>query len=282
MRFITIQKLALLMLLALSASVFAGLGSSNAQAQSTFAGLYGQTSTGYEGNKLTNIIGNSVEIPSDGYNVESDAPSQNFGGAPLLLGLGYYWQPHSSWLLGIGADYSAISQTSSNWQSNVTNAPGNNLIPAGTSMTANGSNLQLSNRYNFFISPGYAIDKNKLVYLKVGYSQVMAQEGHATSVTVSGNGTSVTVPTTTAGTSTNLMVGGYIIGVGYKQIITDGLYGFVEGNYMGYSKLGDTYSAKGNSASKEAEGVSNSSVTNITGSQRLNTYQLLIGVGYVF
>ena len=65
-------------------------------------------------------------------------------------------------------------------------------------------------------------------------------------------------------------------------MITSGLYGFVEGNYMGYGNLGETYASKGNSASKTAEGVTDSSITHITGSQNLNTYQFLIGLGYAF
>ncbi len=266
----------------LAASMAACLITLNAQAQSAFDGFYGHISTGYESNRLTNINGSSVEVPANGDNVNSSSPSQNFGGAPLVLGVGYFWQSNSPWHVGIGADYSAISQTSAAWQGNVTNAPGNTLIPAGTSMTSSGSSLQLSNRFNIFISPGYAIDNDKLVYIKAGYSQVSGKENHATSITVKSNAGSLTLPTTTAGSSTNTTVGGYIIGVGYKQIIKSGLYGFIEGNYMGYSSLGDAYSSNGNSASKTAEGVTNSSATHITGSQNLNTYQLLVGLGYVF
>lgn len=262
--------------------IFVSLLACSAAAQSSFAGFYGQISTGYEGNRLSNITGSSVEIPSDGMDVNSSAPSQNFGNAPLVIGLGYYWQAQSSWLIGVGVDYSALSQTSSSWQSNVTNAPGNNLIPAGTTMSANGANVQLSNRYNFFISPGYAIDKDKLVYFKAGYSQLKAQEKRSTSVAVGINGRSRTIPTTTAGTTDSETVGGYLIGLGYKQIISDGLYGFIEANYMGYNNLKDSYSSNGNSASKTSEGFSNSSVTNITGKSSLNSYQILVGLGYAF
>jgi hypothetical protein len=254
----------------------------SAMAQSSSAGLYGQISTGYESMSLTGIRGSSVEVPADGYNVNSTAPSQTFGSAPAVLGLGYYWQAHSSWLLGVGVDYSAISRTSPSWSSNVSNAPGNSLIPEGTTMTAHGSSVRLTNRYDVFISPGYVIDKDKLLYLKAGYSRVSAEERHATSVTVNINGRVNTVPTTTAGTSTNTTVGGYLIGVGYKQTFTGGYYGFVECNYLGYSRLGETYSSKGNSASKEAEGLTNTSVTNISGGQDLSTYQFLVGVGYSF
>jgi len=260
-----------------------GLLTIPALAQSSFAGFYGQISTGYESNKLSEITGSSVETPSDGMNLNASGPSQNFGGVPLVLGLGYYWQAHSSWLIGIGVDYSAISQKSSPWTNNVTNAAGSNLIPTGTSMASNGSSVQLSNRSNFFISPSYVIDKDKLLYLKAGYSQVTSKENLATSVTVvNGSGRSTTIGTTTAGASNSSTVGGYLIGLGYKQMISSGLYGFAEANYMGYGTLKNSYSSNGNSASKTDEGVSNSSVTNITGSQNLNSYQFLVGVGYSF
>jgi outer membrane immunogenic protein len=193
----------------------------------------------------------------------------------LLLGLGFYWEAIPSWLIGIGADYSAISQTSSSWQANVTNAPGNNGILPGKTMTANGGNVQLSNRYNVFISPAYAIDKDKLAYLKVGYSQVYGQLKRPTTVTSTMNGTSTTYPTTTAGQTSNSTVGGYLVGLGYKQIITDGLYGFVEGNYMGYSKFNYSYTSNGTTSL-------GSTNTNVSSSQSLNTYLLLVGVGYTF
>jgi hypothetical protein len=254
----------------------------DARAQSAFAGFYGQISTGYEGNQLTNITGSSVETPSIGHHVSSTAPSQSFGGAPIVLGLGNYWQLNSSWLLGVGADYSALSQTSSPWQANVTNTPGNNLIPSGSTMTSNGSTLKLSNRLNFFISPGYVIDKDKLVYLKAGYSQVTAQGSRATSVTVANASGVNSFPTTTAGTGASSTVSGYLIGLGYKQTVAGGLYGFVEGNYMGYGNISESYNAIGNSASKTAVGVTNSNVTTISRSQNLNSYQFLVGIGYKF
>lgn len=254
----------------------------SASAQSSFAGFYGQISTGYEGNQLSKIGGSSKEVPSTGHDVHSSSPSQNFGGAPLMLGVGYYWQAHSSWLVGIGVDYSAISQTSPYRQGSVIDAPGSDLIPAGTIMTTDGAKTQLSNRYNIFVSPAYAIDKEKLLYAKAGYSQVNSKGKRPTTVTVSANGKTTTIPTTTAGTYDNTTVGGYLIGIGYRQIITNGLYGFVEANYMGYNSSKHSYSSNGNSASKSGVGFSSSSVTNITASSNLNSYQLLVGVGYAF
>lgn len=266
-------------LLAIAIAICAG----SVFAQSSFTGFYGQISSGYEGNQLSKINGSSIETPSDGMDVVSNAPSQSFGGAPIVLGVGYYWQVHSAWVVGVGIDYSSISQKSSPWSASVSNAPGSGLIPAGTSMASNGSSLELSNRLNFFVSPGYLIDKDKMLYVKAGYSQVTSKVNHATSINIiSASGKSTTIPTTTAGTSSTSTNGGYLIGLGYKQMIANGFYGFAEANYMGYGTLKNSYSSNGNSASKTGEGFSNSSTTNITGTQNLSSYQLLLGVGYSF
>ena len=102
-------------------------------------------------------------------------------------------------------------------------------------------------------------------------------------MTANVNGRSITVPTTTAGLSSNSTGGGgYLVGLGYKQIITGGLYGFVEANYMGYGTLRETYTSPAKSAAETAVGVTNSSVTQITGSRSLSTYQFFIGLGYAF
>jgi len=255
-----------------------GLTSFNAQAQSAFAGFYGQLSTGYESNQLGSLSGNATNTPNQGTDVIRSAPSQTFGGAPLVLGAGYYWQASEKWLIGLGADYSALSQTSSSIPVSVTNVPGNNSLRSGETATLNGASMQLSNRFNLFITPAYAIDKDKLVYIKAGYSQVTAQFNRSNSLTRTANGVSTT--TAAAGGSQSSNQGGYLIGLGYKQIITSGLYGFVEGNYMSYSAPSDSYSA--NSPAAVSLSRSNSTRTVSTSFASLNSYQALIGLGYAF
>ncbi|MBT8545109.1 hypothetical protein G6730_08995 [Polynucleobacter paneuropaeus] len=211
----------------------------DAQAQSAFAGFYGQASTGYENNQIGSMSGSN----SSGFSLSGNG--QNFGGAPLVFGIGNYWQATDKWSIGLGADYSALTQSSpSNLYANETIAPGKTISHCCSS-------IQLSSRFNFFLSPAYVIDKEKLVYIKAGYSQVSTSFKSAETASVS---------------STQ---GGYLIGLGYKQIITSGLYGFVEGNYMGYKAPSYTFKA-----------ADDESVTNNFSS--LNTYQLLIGLGYAF
>jgi len=249
-----------------------GLTSFNAQAQSAFAGFYGQISTGYESNQLGSQTDNVTVTPNTGTETANAAASQTFGGAPLVLGAGYYWQTNEKWLLGVGADYSAL-KTSSSYSAS---GP---KIAAGQSLTFNGLGMQLSNRFNLFLTPAYAIDKDKLVYLKAGYSQVTAQYSRANSVTITSNGASSTASSVGGNQSSNQ--GGYLIGLGYKQIITSGLYGFVEGNYMGYNS--PSYRFSSTTATDNAIHGTGSSTRTVTSSfSSLNTYQVLVGLGYAF
>lgn len=251
----------------------------DAQAQSTFAGFYGQASTGYESNQLGSQSDTATVTPFAKSNTNNTGPSQTFGGAPLVLGIGYYWQANDKWLIGLGADYSALTQTSSSIPVTVANAAGSTSIAFGDSLTFNGGNMQLSNRFNLFITPGYAIDKDKLVYVKAGYSQVTAQYNRATSATRTTNGVSNTYPATGGNQSSNQ--GGYLLGLGYKQVISNGLYGFVEGNYMGYSSPSYTFTST--NATDTSRGVTTTSTRTVTASfASLNTYQMLIGLGYAF
>lgn len=258
-------------------ALFAG----STMAQSAFSGFYGQVSTGYESNQLGSLSGSATEVPNNKSDIIRTAPSQTFGGAPLVFGAGYYWQASEKWLIGLGADYSALSQTSSSFPVSMTNAPGNTTVAAGSTVTANNASAQISNRYNIFLTPGYAIDKDKLVYVKAGYSQVTTQFNRNSSVTrVSANGTSVTTPATGGNPSSNQ--GGYLVGLGYKQIITSGLYGFVEGNYMSYSSPSDSFTTSV-TALNTVHGISSTGTRTVTTKfDSLNSYQFLVGLGYAF
>ena len=257
-----------------------GIASSNAQAQSAFAGFYGQVSTGYEGNQFgtgDRTIRNTPNINTDH---DLSSPSQNFGGAPLVFGLGYYWQASDKWLIGVGADYSVLTQSGPTYTANFRNAAGSNSIVPGEVTTSDGDSRNLSNRFNLFITPAYAIDKDRLVYLKAGYSQVSVQYNKTTSVTRTINGTSTKYPTEGGSQTDNS--GGFLVGLGYKQIITGGLYGFAEGNYMSYGSAGYSFNPV-LQPSNTARGVTPAGTRVInTNISSFNSYQLLVGLGYAF
>lgn len=235
------------LLVAAAATVLA----SSAMAQSAFQGFYGQIATGYEGNSVSSLNATGTDSTDPAVSDTWNTSNQNFGGAPLVLGLGYNLSVAPKWVLGLGVDYSALSQKSSTF----------NTTFQGSSL--NGQSLEMSNRFNIFVAPGYEVDKDKLVYLKAGYSGVQQKFNSGSSMT---NSSGVTFQGGSSSQTKNLS--GYILGVGYKQIITGGVYGFAEYNYMSYSKA--TYS-----------GVLDSTYS-MSASPSTNSYQVLVGVGYKF
>lgn len=243
------------LLVAAAATVMAG----SAMAQSAFQGFYGQIGTGYESNSLGSGSGN-LSYPTLSFG-GLNTSSQQFGNTPLIFGLGYNFSITPKWLLGIGADYSALSSQNSSLSSSI------NISDASASL--GGASIQLSNRYNIFITPGYILDKDKLVYLKAGYSAVGAKLNGPSSVTLISSARSATVPAN-FGSSTSTM-SGYIVGLGYKQMITKGFYGFAEANYMSYGRA--SFSVMG---SVQGQAVA------ISSNPSLSTYQALVGVGYKF
>jgi hypothetical protein len=228
-----------------------------AHAQSAFEGFYGQIATGYESNSIDNLNQNYTYRQISGFtgSGSSKASNQNASGMPLVFGLGYNFKINNSWLIGLGVDYSALSQVDKS--------------PYSASNSTGGStpNIQLTarDRYNIFLSPAYVIDKDKLAYLKVGYSAQTVN-----SLTPAHN--SPTAYVTAVNTSNN--VNGYILGLGYKQMISSGFYGFAEVNYMKYTK-GDTNVGYSSVAS-------NGTSFTTTSDFGASTYTLLVGVGYRF
>jgi opacity protein-like surface antigen len=238
------------LLVAAAATVVA----SSAMAQSAFQGFYGQIGTGYESNEFgsTNSKGTQTGITGDTWN----SGNQNASGLPLVIGLGYNYSVAPKWLLGLGVDYSALSQETSTYRS---------TYSTFASTYISGSKLQASNRINIFATPGYVIDKDKLVYLKAGYSMVTIKNTNATYYT-DGADASQNGPIS-LGTQSKT-VGGYVVGLGYKQMITAGFYGFAEANYMSYSK--------------PSFAATTSSAYTLSSNPSLNSFQALIGVGYKF
>jgi hypothetical protein len=216
-----------------AAAAVAGLvGSVNAQ--SAFEGAYGQIGVGNDSNRLgsytASASGDAVPVTS--------ADSGSFA---TVIGLGYNFSISKTFLLGIGADYGVIPSSTFNAQTPTT--PLKN---------------EISNRYNIFLSPGYIINKDALVYAKAGYS--------SQTINITDLAAGVTFGNTVGKGNAN----GYILGLGYKQMIKGGFYGFAEGNFYDYSSL-----TSGNKTL--ASGVVASNVN-----PKSSAYQFLVGVGYKF
>lgn len=220
----------------LVASLLALAGTS-AMAQSAFSGAYGQVGIGYESvtPKLTNQSITFPSLQAAPYNWSSS--SNNANSMVGVFTLGYNHSLTNEFLLGIGAEYEPFAGSKGTYTMN--NA---------TLGTSDGYYQKL-NSYNIFVSPGYAIAKDKLAYAKVGF----------TGASVKTDGMKTTNYT------------GYSLGLGYKQIIQGGLYGFAEGNYMSYGNQTETSSGTTDGRAFTASGTSSA-----------NVYNFVVGLGYKF
>ena len=221
------------LLVAAAATVVA----SSAMAQSAFEGAYGQLGIGFENNTVS-----SSSATASGFGAFS-APGASGGSFSSTVALGYNFAINNQFLLGIGADYGFIDSGKF----------------YGSNASAGNTGFTVSNRYNIFITPGYAIDKDKLAYIKAGYSSQNIK------VTDQASGSDTNGQSVAQGNAS-----GYVLGLGYKQMITGGFYGFGEANYYNYG------------------GVQTGSKTLSTGtvisgySPNSNAYQFLVGVGYKY
>lgn len=247
-------------------AIVLGLASSLTLAQSSFQGFYGQVATGYEVNNASSLNGIVAVSPGGVDNTNQLlASNQSFAGLPLVLGLGYNFSVSPKWLLGLGVDYSALSNNSSSYSytNQGTSTPDGALL--------NGAQLKVSNRFNLFITPGYSIDRDKLIYAKAGYSSVKIEAQAPTSYSIPGYA-NIPLGTKFPQNQTSTL-SGFMLGLGYKQMIGSGIYGFAEANYMSYGNA--TVTQTGSSGSTRP-------TTNLSSAISLNSYQFLLGLGYKF
>jgi len=212
-------------------------------AQSQFIGAYGQISTGYENNTVSSATLTGTNYGSTPNT--SNTVSTSTGSAPLVFGLGYVFPVQDKFTLGLGVDYYALTQETS---------------PAafyyrGISTATYNYKFTISNRFNIFITPGYSLDQDKLVYAKLGYSSQNVQYSQTNCCSSPSN---------------KAQVSGYVLGLGYKQFITAGLYGFAEANYYSYASpnLSSTYTDAGGGT--------------VSSNPNVSAYNFLLGLGYRF
>jgi outer membrane immunogenic protein len=252
------------------------IATTSAMAQSSktnaWEGAYGQIGVGY--GMFVPKIGNGTAVSPTG-NAPNGVPATTYGYPATVsqsasasnvnnvntglanLAAGYNFGINSSYILGIAATYYPGASSSATGQLSV--APTTISSPLGARVgspaTVPGGSTtatyNVKNLYSIVFTPGYVIDKDRLAYLKLGYS--------GTTIGLSGP--------TLAYQTTNLS--GYTVGLGYKQMFTESLYAFGEVNYA-------SYGTKSLSAT-----LTNGTVLNgmtISG----NGSDVLVGVGYRF
>lgn len=257
----------------------AGVFATSANAQSVkvnaWEGAYGQVGVGYglfvpkigSGSAVSstgNIPGTSTPVTAAGYpaTVTQSASASNVNNVNTgiaALAAGYNFGINETWILGLGASYYPGASSSATGQlslaptqisSPLGTAVGSPKDVAGASTTAT---YNIKNLYSIVVTPGYAIDKNRLAYAKLGY----------TGATIGLSGPTLAYQTT------NLT--GWTLGLGYKQMVTESLYAFGEVNYGSYGTKNISATLT-NSAGTTLQGMT------VSG----NGTDILVGVGYRF
>lgn len=222
-------------------------------AQSDFEGFFAELATGYEKNAIRKI-NPSWHNESIDFRGAGTAQSHDTEGAPLDIRLGYTLSISDKYTLGFGIEYSPLSQHTSEFPQISTNE-------ANQTFPIQNTSYKISERISAYVMPGFSIAKDKLIYAKIGYAnqQVAYRQGTDASTQL------------VSGFSATKNLNGYVVGLGYKQTISKGFYGFAEANYMLFDK-----------SSISGIAIAAADRVRFTTNPEFSGYNALIGIGYKF
>jgi opacity protein-like surface antigen len=226
----------LLIFTTLFATSFAVYGQS-----SQFIGAYGQIGIGYQS---ASPSFSNTSLTSAGQTLTPNISASNGTGFTGAISAGYNFQLAPHFLLGLGVDFNPIASP------NATATASYKGIQGSYQQSAS---VHINNSLNLFVMPAIALDPSKLLYGKVGYSGASAN-----------------------GVDTDFYMAGYSLGLGYKQIIKNGWYGFGEFNYANYGSLSRSITGTLVSPTGLRTAATLSSTVSASSSN------LLIGIGYQF
>ena len=223
------------------AGVFAT--SANAQTSNTnpWEGFYAEAAVGLG---QFNPTINNASIQSTrfgGKTLPVTTQQDNLSTGTNKIGLGYTYGINDRYTLGIAASYSLGASSPANGSFYATS-------PLGKTPSV-WFKYQIKDVWSVTVNPGYVIDKDKLAYAKVGMT-----------------GNTMGINGGTANYQTYNFTG-YVLGLGYKQMVTQSVYFLGEVNYAGIS-------------SKTA--IIQTSGGPITGNVGGSGVDVLVGVGYKF
>jgi outer membrane immunogenic protein len=199
--------------------------------KNNFEGFAFEFSTGSQKNSLRNgpifaEANNSLTTLS----VESGSKNTT----PAIIGLSYGFKMADKVVATVGLDYNLMSSSIASL--------------CATCDPDNTVTQKISNRANIYVATGYQLSSSSLAYVKIGYGQ------NSRSISTSDD------DPITGGPSNS----GWLAGVGYKQFLTNQVYGFAE------------YSQTQNSSGRYSDG------TVYWNSGSLKGKSFLVGVGYKF
>lgn len=196
------------------------------------------------GYESVNPSAGSSTLSFNRVNIPVSTSITNTDSAVGTFTLGWYQDVARGFLIGVGAEYSPFAGSGGRISvSTVRALPGQNNL-------TNDYSYQKKNSYNIFLSPAMLVGSDGLAYAKVGFTGAKV----------------------TAFESLDYHFTGYSLGLGYKHMFRGGVYGFIEANYADYGSV--TKSATNPIAAGRTLTASNT--------KSLQTYNVLVGIGYKF
>ena len=218
-----------------------GISSTALAQNSKFSGPYAQFGIGYQ---TASPSFSNTSLSAAGQTLTPTISVSNASGFTGTVAAGYNFFSGTPLLLGLGIEYTPFPTS---------NATASASYSGSIGTYENSASVRVNNSLNIFIAPGLALDQNKLLYGKVGYTGSSAN-----------------------GVNTDFYMGGTSLGFGYKQIISAGFYGFAEYNYVNYGSLNRSLSGNLKTpANISVPATLNSTVT-------ATSTNLLFGLGYQF
>lgn len=221
--------------------ILCGISSTALAQNSKFSGPYAQFGIGYQ---TASPSFSNTSLSAAGQTLTPTVSVSNASGFTGTVAAGYNFFSGTPLLLGLGIEYTPFPTS---------NATASASYSGSIGTYQNSASVRVNNSLNIFIAPGLALDQNKLLYGKVGYTGSSAN-----------------------GVNTDFYMGGTSLGFGYKQIISAGFYGFAEYNYVNYGSLNRSLSGNLKTpANISVPATLNSTVT-------ATSTNLLFGLGYQF
>lgn len=232
----------------ISALVLAIAGAlvTNASAQSAktnpWEGFYAEAAVGW-GQFNPTINNASIQSTAfGGRTLPVTTQQDNLSSGKNKIGLGYTYGINDRYTLGLAVSYSLGTSSAANGSFYAT-------LPNGTNSSLTWFKYQIKDVWSVTVNPGYVIDKDKLAYAKVGM----------TGNTMGINGGTANYQT--------VNFTGYVLGLGYKQLVTKSIYFLGEVNYAGISSKTTTIQTSRGPLSGNVGG---------------SGVDMMIGVGYKF
>jgi len=196
------------------------------------------------GYESINPTHDSSTLSVNGRSLPVSTSSTDANGATGVIGLGWYQGINDRFLLGLGIDYAPIAGASGTMS---VSTPG--LLPNQNNLT-NDYSYQKKYSYNLYISPAVTVGANGMAYAKIGYTGAKVTNYN----------------------SLDYNFKGYSLGLGYRHMFKGGWYGFAEANFADY----------GNETESATNPIARGRTLTSSGTNGLQTYNFLVGVGYKF